>query len=115
MQLYWQIGEYICQRVAAESWGKSTVHQLAAYLQQQEPTVKGFSDKNLWRMKQFHETYHPYPKLSALLREINWTHHTLILGKTQSIEEKEFYLRLTLKEKYSSRELEMIYAILRYN
>ncbi len=106
VQLYWQVGEYICSRVAAESWGKATVQQLANYLQQHEPEAKGFSNKNLWRMKQFYETYKPFPKLSALLREITWTNHTLILGKTQSIEEKEFYLRLTLKEKYSSRELE---------
>ncbi len=57
-------------------------------------------------MKQFYETYEPFPNLSALLREISWTNHTLILGKTQTIEEKEFYLRLTVKEKYSSRQLE---------
>ncbi len=106
VQLYWQVGEYISNRVAAESWGKATVGQLAEYLQQQEPEAKGFGERNLWRMKQFYESYQPFPKLSALLTEITWTNHTLILGKTQAIEEKEFYLRLTLKEKYSSRELE---------
>jgi predicted nuclease of restriction endonuclease-like (RecB) superfamily len=106
VQLYWQIGEYINNRIAAESWGKSTVQQLALYLQQQEPEAKGFGERNLWRMKQFYEAYQSYPKLSALLTEISWTHHTLILSKTQSIEEKEFYLRLIGKEKYSSRQLE---------
>lgn len=106
VQLYWQIGEYINNRMAVESWGKATVQQLADYLKQQEPEANGFGGRNLWRMKQFYETYQPFPKLSALLTEISWTNHILVLSKTKSIEEKEFYLRLTLKEKYSSRELE---------
>lgn len=106
VQLYWQIGEYISNRIASESWGKATVQQLSAYLQQQEPAVKGFSQRNLWRMKQFYETYQPFPKLSTLLAELGWSHHILLLAKTSSIEEKEFYLRLAAKEKYSFRELE---------
>ncbi|GLU55107.1 hypothetical protein Dfri01_45680 [Dyadobacter frigoris] len=57
-------------------------------------------------MKQFYETYHNYPKLSALLREITWTNHLMIFSKTKTIEEKEFYLQLCVKERYSSRELE---------
>lgn len=106
VQLYWQLGEYISNRVATESWGKATLHQLAEYLQQQEPEARGFGERNLWRMKQFYETYQPFPKLSPLVTEIPWTHHLLILNKTQTIEEKEFYIRLTLKEKYGKRELE---------
>ena len=50
INLYWNIGEYISQRTEKEGWGKSTVLQLAEYIQKQEPELKGFSDKNLWRM-----------------------------------------------------------------
>ena len=53
INLYSQIGEYISNRVESEGWGKSVVVQLAEYLQKNEPDLKGFSDKNLWRMKQF--------------------------------------------------------------
>ncbi len=53
---YLQIGEYISKRIESEGWGKSVVVQLAEYLQKNEPDLKGFSDKNLWRMKQFYET-----------------------------------------------------------
>ncbi len=87
MNLYWQIGEYISKRVASEDWGKSVVAQLAAYLQQHEPDVQGFSDKNLWRMKQFYETYKDTPKLSALLREISWTNNLTILTRCKTTEE----------------------------
>jgi len=57
-------------------------------------------------MKQFYENYSGELKLSALLREISWTNNMLILSKTKSLEEKEFYLKLCIKEQYSSRELE---------
>ena len=70
INLYWNIGEYISQRTEKEGWGKSTVLQLAEYIQKQEPELKGFSDKNLWRMKQFYETDKDYPKLSTVLREL---------------------------------------------
>jgi predicted nuclease of restriction endonuclease-like (RecB) superfamily len=40
------------------------------------------------------------------LREIPWSAHLHILAKTKRLEEKEFYLRITIREKYSVRELE---------
>lgn len=106
IELYWKIGEYISNKTSEEGWGKSTVQNLSAYIQNAEPGIKGFSDKNLWRMKQFYEVYRDYPKLSALLREITWTNHVMILSKCGTIEEKEFYLQLIVNEHYTSRELE---------
>ncbi len=106
INLYWQVGEYISHRISSTEWGDAVVSQLAEYLQKNEPDLKGFSDKNLWRMKQFYETYKDFPKLSALLREISWTNNLTILSRAKTIEEKEFYLRLCIQEKYSSREME---------
>lgn len=87
-------------------WGQAVVRQLAHHIQKIEPNSKGFSAQNLWRMKQFYETYAGDEKLSALLRELPWTHNMLILSKSISDEEREFYLNLTIREHYSSRELE---------
>lgn len=70
INLYWNIGEYISKKLEKSEWGDSVVTELANYIQQNEPEIKGFSDKNLWRMKQFYETYKDFPKLSPLLREI---------------------------------------------
>ena len=106
INLYWNIGQYIHNRIETAQWGKSIVKELADFLQKSEPDLKGFSDKNLWRMKQFYQTYKAFPKLSALLREISWTNNLIILSRTKSIEEQEFYLRLSSQEKFSSRELE---------
>lgn len=110
IELYWQIGEYIGQRVASEDWGKGTVAALADYIQRRQPNARGFSASNLWRMKQFVETYRDQPILAALLRELSWTNNLLILAKSKRPEEREFYLRLASTQKWSSRELERQFA-----
>ena len=106
INLYWKIGEYIHTKVNNAGWGQSVVKQLAEFLSKQEPNLKGFSDKNLWRMKQFYENYKDFPKLSPLVREISWSHNLAIFSRCNSIEEQEFYLRLSKKENYSFRELD---------
>ncbi len=105
IELYWNIGRTISQKVKSANWGKGVVSELSLFILQNDPTIKGFSDKNLWRMKQFYETYSEDEKLATLWRELPWSHNRLIMT-LKSAEEREFYLRLTAKEKYSVRELE---------
>ena len=33
VQLYWDIGNYVAKQVTVANWGKSTVEQLAAFIQ----------------------------------------------------------------------------------
>ncbi len=106
INLYWQVGEYISLKMQKAEWGESVVTELANFLAEKYPDLQGFSDKNLWRMKQFFELYSQNEKLSPLVREIAWTSNLLIMSKTKTIEEKEFYIRLCLQERYSKRELE---------
>ncbi len=145
IELYWQIGRYVSERIANEQWGKGVVTELARYIALTEPSVKGFSDKNLWRMKQFYETYTGTEILAAVRREIEsgqkvaparrvlkgkkndtlsvsrteiedikdsilsqltWTHHRTIFGSCKTGEERDFYIKLAVAEKYSVKELE---------
>lgn len=106
IDLYWNIGEYISNKTESDGWGKSTVEELSRFIQNEMIGSRGFSSQNLWRMKQFYEIYSPLPKLSPLVRELTWSNNLHILTKTKTIEEKEFYLNLSVKEKYSKRELE---------
>ena len=106
INLYWNIGEHISKKIEQSEWGDSVVTELANFIQTQEPEIKGFSDKNIWRMKQFYETYKDFPKLSTLLREISWSHNLAIFSRCKTIEEREFYLNLAKQENYSFRELE---------
>lgn len=106
IDLYWNIGEYISRKIDEAKWGDSVVLELAKYIQQNEPEIKGFSDKNIWRMKQFFETYKDFPNLSTLLREISWSHNLAIFSRCKSAEEREFYLKIAKQERYSIRELD---------
>jgi predicted nuclease of restriction endonuclease-like (RecB) superfamily len=106
INLYWNIGAYISKKIELSEWGDSVVTELANFIQTHEPEIKGFSDKNIWRMKQFYETYKDFPKLSTLLREISWSHNLAIFSRCKTAEEREFYLKLCKKESYSFRELD---------
>jgi hypothetical protein len=71
IDLYWALGEYIIHRIEAERWGKGTVKALAERIAKRRPNVRGFSAQNLWRTRQFYETYRGQPKLSPLLGPIS--------------------------------------------
>ena len=75
IELYWEIGKHLSLKTTQCSWGKGVVKKLAEYLKAKDPTIKGFSDKNLWRMKQFYETYHQNEKLSTLSRQLSWSNN----------------------------------------
>ncbi len=106
INLYWNIREYISRKIEQSEWGDSVVTELANFILKNEPEIKGFSDKNIWRMKQFYETYKDFPKLSTLLREISWSHNLAIFSRCKTIEEREFYLKISKRESYSFRELD---------
>lgn len=106
ISLYWNIGKFVSEKAQKEGWGRSTVKQLSQYILSKEPGIRGYSAQNIWRMKQFFETYQDKPKFSALLRANTWSNNLHIMSKTKTDEEKEFYLKLAAKEKYKARELE---------
>ena len=106
IKLYWNVGEYLSVESAKSDWGDAFINATAEYIKDNCPGIKGFNRRGLYRMRQFYETYKENEFVSALLTQISWTNHLQIMSGTKSIEEKEFYLSLCAKEKYSSRELE---------
>ena len=97
---------HISDKVRREGWGKSVVADFAAFVQQERPEIRGFSAQNIWRMKQFYETYEGNEKLSAVLREISWTNNLIIMSRVKNDDAKIFYIQLIQRYGYSSRELE---------
>ena len=57
INLYWNVGQYINNKVSSENWGKGIVSNLSDFIRQKDTQIKGFSPQNMWRMKQFFETY----------------------------------------------------------
>ncbi|MVZ62977.1 PDDEXK nuclease domain-containing protein [Sphingobacterium humi] len=137
INLYWNVGAYVKQKLSIAEWGDKTVVELADFIQRHNPELKGFSRSGLYRMIQFYETYADTkfvaptvrqiqidknqidktvsPSLrqfqfqdikNTLLAELSWTHHLTIFSRCKTEEEREFYLRITIKEKYTKRELD---------
>lgn len=107
INMYWEIiGAYVSKKDKDGGGGKSIVTDFSEFLQNHYPTLKGFSPQNIWRMKQFYETYQENEKLSPLVKEISWTSNLLIMSGYKTDEAREFYLRLCIANRYSKRELE---------
>jgi predicted nuclease of restriction endonuclease-like (RecB) superfamily len=106
IDLYREVGEYVSLKIEADGWGKGTVKELSAYIQGRQPGITGFSPQNIWRMRQFYEVYRDEPILSPLVRELPWTHNLIILNQSKRPEEREFYLRMAIRERWGKRELE---------
>lgn len=106
IDLYWSIGKHLTLKISEDGWGRGTVQSLADYIQHRKPGTTGYSASNLWRMKQFFETYLATSKLAPLVREVPWTHNLLIMSRSKRDEEREFYLRLCVREKWGKRDLE---------
>lgn len=106
IDLYWQVGEIISRKIAAAEWGDRVVQQLADHIAQTQPGLRGFTKRNLFRMRQFYETYKDDAIVSPLVSQLPWTHNLIILSQSKRPEEREFYLRMAIKEKWGKRELE---------
>jgi predicted nuclease of restriction endonuclease-like (RecB) superfamily len=104
--LYWQLGEHISKKIESAEWGDSVVDDLAATIAREYPGMRGFTRPNLFRMRQFYVAYRDDKKVSALLRQLPWTHHLIILSQTKLSEERQFYMLSAIKGRWTSRELE---------
>lgn len=105
IDLYWRIGQFLHHRIEADGWAQGTVLQLAAYIGRREPGMRGFSAQNLWRMRQFFQAYPALETLSTLLRGLPWSSHLHILSRAKRAEEREFYLRMAIQQRWQVREV----------
>jgi len=105
IDLYWRVGEHISRKIVSDGWGKGTIGALSAFIQRSQPGIRAFSPQNLWRMRRFYDTYAPTPKLSTLLRELPWSANLHILTMAKLPEEREFYLRMATRSRWSVREV----------
>jgi predicted nuclease of restriction endonuclease-like (RecB) superfamily len=104
VQAYWEIGRVIVEeeQKGAEraKYGKALIKELSRRLTRDYG--KGFNQTNLWYMRQFYLTFkNPH----ALRGELTWTHYRLLL-KVEKEESRNFYMLESVKNNWSTRELE---------
>ena len=112
VQTYWHIGRMIVedeqggQKRAA--YGKQLLPELAKRLS--EEFGSGFSAQSLWNYRQF---YQCFPILSAVRRELTWTHYKSLL-RIGSLAARDWYAKEAAEQGWSVRALERQISTLYY-
>jgi predicted nuclease of restriction endonuclease-like (RecB) superfamily len=120
LSLYYGIGKYISENSRNHFWGTNAIETISKQLQQELPGLRGFSDGNLRKMRIFFEEWEILNSNRSLAANeiqtdlltvnrqlptadlqtsdiehflsIGFTHHYEILAKTDSLEERLFYI-----------------------
>lgn len=100
MELYAEIGKCIC-----EQGEKAYVVHLAQTLAERFPMLKGFSPRNLRRMRDFYRAYENSASLMEKARALNWTQNTIILECCEVSEQRAFYISLAAEQNLSKLAL----------
>ncbi|MEM7560250.1 MAG: PDDEXK nuclease domain-containing protein [Planctomycetota bacterium] len=120
--LYWEIGKSIVKRQQAEGWGKAVVDRLSSDLQTEFPDSRGFSSRNIWRMRSFYLAYRERltnlpqavadlpgtelssperdaiaPELPQAVAEIPWGHNSVIIEKLKDPTQRLWYAVKTVE------------------
>ena len=106
IKMYWKVGEFLSKETEHASYGDAYIDEISREIQETFPGIKGFNRRGLYRMKKFYETYKDNDIVTPLVSQISWTNHLLIMSGCKTDEEREFYIRLCIKENYSKRQLE---------
>ena len=106
IKMYWKVGEFLSKETEHASYGDAYIDEISREIQETFPGIKGFNRRGLYRMKKFYETYKDNEIVTPLVTQISWTNHLLIMSGCKTDEEREFYIRLCIKENYSKRQLE---------
>ena len=103
--LYYNVGKYLTEISAKYKWGDGYIDNIAGSIAVANPSIKGFDRRNLYRMKQFYLTYPDPEFVVTLSSQLSWSSNVLIMSRSKSSEEREFYTNLAIRERYSVREL----------
>lgn len=108
VKTYWQIGKRILvqeqQGQNRAGYGDNLITNLSKHL---SCTIgKGFSEANLWNMKQFYQTFSDYNQFSThRVGNLGWTNIRIIM-RLSDAREREYYINEASSQNWSSRLLE---------
>lgn len=124
LKIYWEIGNTILEQQKQQGWGAKIIDKLAVDLKIEFPDFKGLSVRNLKYMRAFAASYPAFlqfvqPPVAQLnntieslfvlpaAAQIPWTHHTIILDKIKTTEERQFYIEKTVQNGWSKAILSL--------
>lgn len=103
VEAYWNIGRVIVEKQGGKDkaeYGTALLKNLSKEMTKE--FGKGFTLTNLKYMRQFYLTF---PKSHALSDQLSWTHYRLLM-RVENENARNFYLKESIKENWSTRQLE---------
>lgn len=108
LELYWDLGKDIAQKQKDANWGDAVLEQLSIDLKLAFPSIKGFSRRNLYAIKQWYNFYSNEAEfVPQLVAQIPWGHNRLIISKIKNTEEALFYCKTVVHNGWSREQLEI--------
>jgi len=110
VEAYWNIGRMI---VEEEQQGKGRAEYGAALIKNlslrlTEEFGKGFTERNLWHIRQFYLVFPPdgpeNPKLHTLCAQLTWSHYRLLM-RLEKPEARQWYMTEAASHNWSVRAL----------
>lgn len=88
LRFNWSVGSDLVIRKAEERWGCGVVEQLSLDLKEAFPQEKGFSSRNMWRIKQWYQffsTTEADEKLPRLMAELQKIESPYLINMSQPV------------------------------
>ncbi|MBE9202863.1 DUF1016 family protein [Synechocystis salina LEGE 06099] len=108
LEFYWALGADIVEKQRTATWGDGFLKQLSQDLMAEFPEVKGFSKRNLERIRRWYLFYTGDSSIAtqavtqigqaflSKLTQIPWGHNLVIVSKCKSQEEALYYVEQTI-------------------
>lgn len=88
LNLYFKLGKIIYEN---SKWGNKFIKELETELKLDFPNSKGFSARNLIRMKKFYAEYKEEEILPPTVAKLPWTHNNILIDKVKDKEKRLWY------------------------
>ena len=104
MMLYFKIGKILDEN---SKYGNEFIKNISMELKLEYPNMKGFSERNLKRMKRFYKEYKDYTIVPQAVAQLPWGHNILLIEKIKNIDIRKIYIDASIENGWSRNVLEL--------
>jgi len=104
--MYWDLGQLIVERQAAQGWGSKVIERLSNDLRAEFPEMTGLSRSNLMYMRSFAQAWPDRSIVPQLVGQLPWGHNRLLIDKLNDAATREWYARSAIEHGWSRAVLE---------
>jgi len=105
IELYWSLGKEIIARQDRHGWGSGVINRLAADMRQAFPEMKGLSPRNFQYMTAMVRAWGGGANVPQAVAHLPWGHIRMILDKSATSEEREWYAAAAVQYGWSRNVL----------